>query len=333
MAHHAKRTKWSSLKIFLLLVGTVLFQIVAATYLCCLLIFYGPFTTARRYIVETTMSTYTHQYFSTLFLSKAEIQKILAETTVKEAASQKLSDVRLTAGASNSIEEYEIAGKNYHGYLLIVRDPTRVKVGITKYLLKVGESTSGIAEDHNAVAAINGGAFAGGTAWTGTGAIPAYFVFSNGKLVFKQSGFSDSDECNVIALNSKGTLIVGNHSVDDLIRLDVTDAVTMSGYQPLIVNGVGAYRGSSGNGMNPRTAIGQAKDGSIFLLVLDGRRINMLGATPLDVQNILLSRGAYNAAMLDGGSSTTMYYNGRVINQPSGSFGERTVATAFYVEK
>lgn len=327
---HRKKHRF---RFLVIIVGTILFQIVAAAYLCCLLIYYGPFTTARRYIVETTMSTYTHQYFSTLFLSKEEIQKILSETAVKEAASQRLSDIRVAAATSRSIEEYEISGKNYHGYLLIVRDSTRVKVGATKYLLKVGESTSGIAEDHNAVAAINGGAFAGGTAWTGTGAIPALFVFSNGKLVFKQSGFSDSDKCNVIALNSQGMLIVGNHSINDLIRLGVTDAVTMSGYQPLIVNGLGTYRGGSGYGMNPRTAIGQTKDGSILLLVLDGRRINLLGATPLDVQNILLSRGAYNAALLDGGSSTTMYYNGRVINQPSSSFGERTVATAFYVEK
>jgi exopolysaccharide biosynthesis protein len=52
-----------------------------------------------------------------------------------------------------------------------------------------------------------------------------------------------------------------------------------------------------------------------------------------EVQTILLQRGVVNAANLDGGSSSTMYYNGEVINDPCDWNGERTVATAVYVER
>lgn len=314
-----------------LIIFTIPIQFIIGSYLCCLLVFYGPFTNLRRFIVDTAMSTYSHQFIAKMFLSDAAIKQIMDENAPAQAANQKIANVKIQNFNNKNIEQYEIKGSQYHGYMLVISDPTRVKVGYTKQLLKVGETTSGIAMDHNAVAAINGGGFSGGASWVGTGAVPTDFVFSNGKMVWKQPNLSDSSKCNVIALDKQGKLIVGSHSINSLVSLGVSEAVTMPGYQPLIVNGTGVYNGDGGAGFNPRTAIGQSQDGSILLLVLDGRRINMLGATLKDVQNIMLSKGAYTAAALDGGSSTTMYYNDQVINNPCSSFGERTVATAFYV--
>jgi exopolysaccharide biosynthesis protein len=66
-------------------------------------------------------------------------------------------------------------------------------------------------------------------------------------------------------------------------------------------------------------------------LVIDGRRAGSLGATLRDVQEIFLKYNAENAVNLDGGSSTTMYYNGKVINKPSDGLGERAVASVFMV--
>lgn len=312
---------------------TIPLQFIIAVCISCFLVFYGPFATVRKYVVETAMSTYSHQYLAKMFLSDAAINKILNENGSAKAAMQQITNVRVNSTPSRSIEQYEINGSHYHGYLLVVSDPSRVKVGYTKNLLKVGENTSDIAKDHNAAAAINGGGFSGGASWTGTGAFPTDFLFSGGNLVWRQPGLSDSAICNVVALDTQGKLIVGDHSIRDLEKLGVTDAVTLPGYQPLVVNGQGTYKGGVSYGMNPRTAIGQRQDGSILMLVLDGRRINMLGATLFDVQSIMLSKGAYTAAALDGGASATMYYNGSVINNPCGSLGERTVATAFYVEK
>jgi exopolysaccharide biosynthesis protein len=85
------------------------------------------------------------------------------------------------------------------------------------------------------------------------------------------------------------------------------------------------------NSFNPRTAIGQTKSGTIIFVVIDGRSISSRGATMADVQKIMQENGAYNAANLDGGSSTVFVYKGKVMNVPSTPIGERYVPDAFLV--
>jgi len=65
-----------------------------------------------------------------------------------------------------------------------------------------------------------------------------------------------------------------------------------------------------GSGLNPRTAIGQRSDGAILLLVTDGRGASgHLGASASDLISVMMEYGAINAANLDGGSSSCMYYD------------------------
>lgn len=74
------------------------------------------------------------------------------------------------------------------------------------------------------------------------------------------------------------------------------------------------------------------KDGTM-MFVIDGRQPGYsIGATLVDVQNIMYEKGAYIAANLDGGSSTTLYYNGNVVNKPADLLGERMIPTAFIVK-
>jgi exopolysaccharide biosynthesis protein len=69
----------------------------------------------------------------------------------------------------------------------------------------------------------------------------------------------------------------------------------------------------------------------MLLLVLDGRHGIKIGATLQDAQQIMLQYGAFNATNLDGGSSTTMYYDGDIINNPCDPLGERAIASAIVV--
>jgi exopolysaccharide biosynthesis protein len=101
----------------------------------------------------------------------------------------------------------------------------------------------------------------------------------------------------------------------------------------IVINGIRQVKNKMEDGLNPRTAVGQKQDGTIILLVIDGRKITSPGASLYDVQEIMMERGAVNAGALDGGYSSTMYYKGNVINSPNAWDGERTVATAFYVEQ
>ena len=332
--HAAKKRRITAKTIFII----SLIQVVIAGYLGCLLVFHGPFPTLRRYIVTTAMSTYSHQYIATAFLSGEEIDKIVNEGiayTNEETVQQNISDVTIKNSGDKKIEEYKINGAQYQGYMLVISDPLRVKVGYTSKLGKQGQTTSDIAKDHDAVAAINGGGFFdasdSGRLWAGTGANPTGFVISKGAVVFKDSNITNNTKLSVVAFDSSGKLIIGNHSISDLTKLNAKEAITFG--PALVVNGEAAFSGDGGQGMNPRTAIGQRSDGAVLLLVLDGRRLNMLGATLKDLQKIMLDYGACNATNLDGGSSSTMYYNGKVLNNPCDLLGERTVATAVYVEK
>ena len=82
-------------------------------------------------------------------------------------------------------------------------------------------------------------------------------------------------------------------------------------FVPLIINGEPRQLGGQGSGANPRTVIGQRRDGAVLLLVTDGRGTSgHLGATASDLISIMQDYDAINAANLDGGSSTTMVYNG-----------------------
>ncbi|MGE5628592.1 MAG: phosphodiester glycosidase family protein [Solirubrobacterales bacterium] len=312
---------------------TLIIQISTASLVSCLLVFYGPFPVVRKMVVGTAMSSYSHQYIAKTFLSDAKISQILkGDEEGTSTTDEEISTIKISNNEGNTIERYDINSSKYKGYMLVVKNPHKVKVGYTNNLTKQGERTSDIAKDHSAVAAINGGGFidksTSGSLWAGTGAYPTGFVFSNGKLAYQD--VPETQTLEVMAIDKDGKLLIGSHSINDLKKLNVSEAITFG--PALIVNGKPAFEGNGAQGITARTAIGQKEDGSILLLVIDGRRINMPGATLHDVQKIMLDYGAYNATNLDGGSSTTMYYKGNVINNPCNPLGERTVATALYVE-
>lgn len=311
-----------------------------------MLIFHSPFfKRLEKFIVSSAMESRTQQYIARLFLSDSDINALLNSGS-GTGTSQKITGVTAKNAGDTDIQEFEVSGDQYHGYVLEISDPLRVKVAMTKYAGKVGEFTSKIAERLNAVAAINGGGFQGGANWSDSAQNPTNFVFHDGKVIWQDKSWPDSKKVNTIALDSKGRLVVGNHSIDELKELNVMEAVTLpknseNDFRPLIVNGEGQFTEGSSESRAPRTAIAQRKDGSILLIALDGRQIGQFGATYYELQQFLLDNSNFSssdnpivtATILDGGGSTTMYYNGEVINHPSAAFGERTVATAFYVEQ
>lgn len=308
-----------------------------------LLLLYGPYDNTRKVFISTLLGT-RHAYLVTDFMSQEEINKILginnqkAEEPKEDATSNSVTDldkikVKYTSG--NEITRYDIHTDRYNGYVLEIKNPLGVKVAMTKYLGKIGQKTSEMAEDHNAIAAINGGAFvdesSDGTLYAGTGAEPGGFVISGGNLIYPKTNVKRNNVENVIAFTKGGQLIVGDHTLAELQKLNVQEAMCFR--RPnIIINGKPQVKDKMADGLNPRTAVGQKEDGTVIFLVIDGRKITAPGASLYDVQQIMLERGAINAGALDGGYSSTMYYKGDVINSPNAWDGERTVATAFYVD-
>lgn len=318
-----------------LILAFLLFEFVFTGITAPLLVFHGPFENVKKTIVGAAMTTLSHQYIAKMFLSDEQIKKILSENTIETIEQKDIEPLKFENKHDSSIEREEISdGKKFKGYMLIIHDPTRIKVGHSKKLGVAGELTSQIARDNKAVAAINGGGFKDSSSedsqWTGTGGQPIGILMSNNKVV--SNDITNADEkVDVMAMTDKGVLLVGPHSLNDMKELGVTEAISFG--PAIVVNGKGAIKsGDGGWGIAPRTAIGQRKDGAILFLVIDGRQTRSVGATLKDVQNIMLQYGAISATNLDGGSSSTMYYEGEVINNPCDPLGERSVPSVVYVK-
>ena len=329
-----KNKKRTSIHILIFLVFELVFTGITGPFM----VYYGPFKNVKSTVVGAAMTTFTLQYLATSFLSDDKIKQIMSNQKIDIIAQDNskgvASGVTVKNKNDNCIQRYDVKGKKFKGYLLEVEDPTRLKIGYSSKLGSQGERTSKIAKNNNAIAAINGGAFidkTSGTLKAGVGANPAGVIISKGKVVYDDiKDLNQKRDC--VAFTKSGKLLIGPYSINEMKKSVVTEAVSFG--PAMIVNGKKAITtGDGGWGIAPRTAIAQKKDGTIILLVIDGREISSIGATLRDVQDVLYKAGAYNATNLDGGSSSTMFYNNEVINKPCGSEGERTVPSIIYVEK
>lgn len=320
----------------------ILFEILFLTITTPVLFLYGPYDSLRKMAISTVLAT-RHSYLIDKYIPKEVVNKALGNEIVQEVSATtipngKLDDqVQIKYKNDNEITRYNVQTDSFDGYLLEIKDPTKIKVAMTKELGKSGQKTSDMAKENDAIAAINGGSFvdesSDGTKYAGTGSYPGGFVISDGKVIYPISHIDENKKENVLAFTKSGHLIVGDRSIKELKEMDVKEAIC---FRPptLIINGKRQIKDKYEGGLNPRTAIGQKSDGTVLFLVIDGRKsISKMGATLYDVQEVLLDYGAVNAGNLDGGYSSTMYYEGEVINSPNSWNGERTVATAFYVEK
>lgn len=82
---------------------------------------------------------------------------------------------------------------------------------------------------------------------------------------------------------------------------------------------------------HPRTAVAMLRDGRFLMITVDGRSEASAGIDLYDLAAYLLELGASDAMNLDGGGSTTMFVDGKVVNKPSDKEGERNVSDAILV--
>ena len=178
---------------------------------------------------------------------------------------------------------------------------------------------------YNAIGGTNAGGFydpGGG----GNGGIPDGLVMRDGTIAYGNPG---TWYLNVIGFDADHILHVGDMSGQQALDLGLMSAVSFSPGPVLVKDG--ELQTNLGGGMNPRTCIGQCADGTILLMVIEGRKPDSMGATYDDIAKIMYDRGAVNAANLDGGSSSLMYYNGEQITRGSNIIGMRQMSTAILI--
>ena len=278
--------------------------------------------------VVTAMSTMNHQYLATWFLSDEEIQEIMNKLEVQNNEDSNSDDIKIVEVKDNKkeITVEKITGKNYVGYVMIIPDASKVNL-VDGRKSNRGSKLSEIVKNNNAIAGINAGGFAdeGGV---GSGNILCDATIINKKLLYGNK----TSKYSLIGLSSDKKLVLGKYTYQQALNAGIESAVEFGPY--IIVNGKNQITNASSGGIHPRMAIGQKKDGTFIFVVVDGRQPGYsIGTNLLELQNIFNKYDAYNAANLDGGSSATMYYNGKVVNKTSTPMGERYLPNAFIVKK
>lgn len=289
----------------------------------------GPSPTARDLLVTTMMETSALKFIPHIYFTSAEVDEILARNSVVDSGevTESVDFVeKEDALPKDTIELIDVTGPTFKGKMLIVHDPSRVKLAVAPVFSNdaYGVRVEEFAEREGAVAAINGGGFAdeGGV---GKGGMPLGLVIKDGKLL----AGSTSGSYSLVGFDSEDHLIVGTMTGQECIDRGIRDGVSFG--PAFIINGNAQDVAGSGGGLNPRTVLGQREDGAVLMLVIDGRQAHSIGATYKDCIDVMLEYGAVNAANLDGGSSSMLVYEGEVKNVCASLYGSRPIPTAFVV--
>lgn len=330
---------------------TTVVLLVIALYGVMWILVNGPSTRAKNLFVTSVRETSAIGWFANIYLSKSEINEIINGNKVissDEDTDTSLIDVDIDdkddsddtdkpddkqdnqdKADEKDIEVLDITGPTYRGKLMIIKDPSRVMVGVKgEFDGTRGKTVADIVSSYGAVAGVNGGEFQdpGGM---GHGEYPIGLVMSEGKHAY---GELNTQYPLIIGLDKNNILRLDAMTGQEAIDAGIRDCVCFGAGPVLIKNGQTSEVVGSSSGLNPRTAIGQRADGAILLLVIDGRQASSLGATFEDLISIMLEHDAVNAANVDGGTSSNMVYNGEVITNCSSLYGTRQLPTAIIVK-
>lgn len=245
--------------------------------------------------------------------------QIGASATVGTEVTNEKQDVRFVDEDGDGLIINEVKGSGYVGYMLVILDPTRIFLGTPidnpdNPFGAYGLSLDVMCEKYDVIAGVNAGGFIdqGGS---GSGNLPQGITVIQGR----HYNYSTSAD-NFAGFDADGILHVGYFDSEDVIAANIQNGVSFGPI--LIVNGEVMYDQIAVSGVNPRTAIGQRPDGIVLMLVIDGRQSHSVGATYTDLVDIMLDYGAINACSMDGGSSTSLWFQGDYVNKCSSQDGK-----------
>lgn len=323
--------------------------IITSLLIGIIFLLYGPYPNFRNLWITSAMKTKSHRYLATMIYSEEQIQKVLEKNTISEVneitnpnlikikkyKKSKLLfkdkyDKQILSNTNKKYKVIKIQEKLYNGYLVVIYDPSKIELVTSKFINESGEKITTVAKRENALIAINGGGFYDPN-WTSNGAIPHGTVIKNGEII---SNYKESELSGFIGFNKDNKLIIGKMTMEEALKIGYKDAMEFG--PMLIINGKKSkIKGNGGWGISSRTAIAQRQDGIVLFLVINGRIPTSIGASMNDITQIMYKYKAYNAANLDGGSSTALVINNKVINTPvgGGKDGLRKIPTFWIVKK
>ncbi len=207
------------------------------------------------------------------------------------------------------IKIVEVKTSTYTGQLVFIDDPSRVFVADTDKKGQRGELILNYLDKYDAIVGINANGFADPEG-KGLGGDIIGCSIAEGEYWCNHS-FSNY---TTIGFDTDNRLVVGK--IDNPEDYNLRDA---GQFKPaLIIDGEVLIKGTAGWGLQPRTVVAQRADGVVMFLVVDGRQPgHSIGITMGEAAELLYQYGAVTAAACDGGSSSVLAYNGKIINSPS----------------
>ena len=228
-----------------------------------------------------------------------------------------------------TVTRYRAYDSNIYVADVEVTDGTSILSAFAKntYGRNITDTTSDMAEENNAVLAINGDYY---------GARQSGYVIRNG-VVYRSQGSNGED----MVISKDGSLSFISESDTTTDSLMQKQAWQVLSFGPVLVeNGEVAVSENDEVGMamasNPRTAIGTVAKNHYLFVVSDGRTSESAGLSLYELANFMKSLGATNVYNLDGGGSSTMVFQGEVVNNPTtngNKISERAVSDILYIGK
>lgn len=313
--------------------GITLGMVFIALVLTITLICHGPSESAKELFATTILETGQLKFLANVFLSKDELQKIVDNNSLQDMDDEVDKNLINTEGNKEKelIEIHNVSGDGFEGTMMVVNDPSKISLATTYPWGEYGKELGVIVDEAGAIAGVNGGIYYSSG---NKGGRPYGVTVSNGEIQditlgwsgLYLIGFDENNLLRIISLEgmnkSAVEKMVKEEKIRDAISFQEESSDANNHFVKLIINGEKRELSGKGSGQNPRTAIGQRKDGSVLILVTDGRGKNgHLGATASDLIDIMAEYGAVNAANVDGGSSSSLYYNKKYL---------RTSVTFYY---
>ncbi|WP_339276933.1 phosphodiester glycosidase family protein [Paenibacillus sp. FSL W8-0426] len=215
---------------------------------------------------------------------------------------------------------------------VVMKDASSLQAALAdnSFGTNITEDTSDIAAANNAIFAINGD----------------YYGFrDDGVIIRNGTLYRDEPVRDAMALLSDGTMKTYSEtevSSSELLAEGVTNTLS---FGPILVKDGEItsdfshveidknFGNRSIQDANPRTAIGMIAPNHYVFVVVDGRQQDSRGMTLAELAQTMKDLGATEAYNLDGGGSSTMYFMGRVVNNPLGKNSERGVSDILYLKE
>ena len=227
-----------------------------------------------------------------------------------------------------TVTEYRYEDSNVYVADVVLSSPEYLKTAFARdtFGRNIAEETSVTAEANNAILAINGDFY---------GSQEKCYVIRNGVLYRDTPAGSRQD---LVIYKDGSAEIIQENKIKAAELMERGAYHVFSFGPPLVQDGEIAIpkRGLHSHTAvdNPRTAIGIMDALHYVFVTVDGRTKDSTGLTAMELAEFMISLGATTAYNLDGGGSATMYFNGKVINQPTykgKDIEEREVSDIVYI--